>query len=250
MSSETIITGFCMFYELNYRLLLLTGLWPYQEGLELLFRVIVISICFIGGITLQSYEFYQREFSIEMIIQQFPVCILLLNTLITYCSMIFQFKLLKNISSHVAFDCNQLSNENEFNIMQKYAKTNKQITLGITRQRLLDHGTKVLESLHQVSFYEFPIKYQKAIIMLLMRSVKPCAIVINGVYVLSLNFLARIADSKFKDISLGSIDKPTNGKWLLVLVDSGKEQTTLFKVQPKPKSCLVGDEPRIICLES
>ncbi|XP_043488042.1 uncharacterized protein LOC122514972 [Polistes fuscatus] len=92
MSSETIITNICTFYELNYRLLLLTGLWPYQEGLELLFRVIVISICFIGGIILQ----------------------------------------LKNISGHIAFDCNQLSNENEFIIMQKYARTNKRITLAIT----------------------------------------------------------------------------------------------------------------------
>ncbi|KAL2712103.1 uncharacterized protein V1478_018338 [Vespula squamosa] len=58
-------------------------------------------------------------------------------------------------------------------------------------QRLIDHSTTLSENLYQVSFYQLPRKYQKDLPMILMRSIKPCALSFKGIYVISNDLFAR-----------------------------------------------------------
>ncbi|KAF7380599.1 hypothetical protein HZH68_016464 [Vespula germanica] len=91
MSSKDLINTTNEFYDLNERLLMLTGLWPYQEKFEKFFRTCIVNVSLLLALLFET----------------------------------------KKLCDHVIFDCNHLSNKEEIIIMRKYAKESKRFTVGI-----------------------------------------------------------------------------------------------------------------------
>ncbi|KAK2580845.1 hypothetical protein KPH14_005923 [Odynerus spinipes] len=58
----------------------------------------------------------------------------------------------------------------------------------------LFHSLEMLKS-YQVSWYELPLRCQKALPLLIMRSTKPCVISIGGIFVASHDFFARFVNT-------------------------------------------------------
>nr|KAF7390503.1 hypothetical protein H0235_017665 [Vespula pensylvanica] len=91
MSSKDLINTTNEFYDLNERLLMLTGLWPYQEKFEKFLRTCIVNVSLLLALLFET----------------------------------------KKPFDHVIFDCNHLSNKEEIIIMRKYAKENERFTVCI-----------------------------------------------------------------------------------------------------------------------
>ncbi|KAL2750437.1 odorant receptor 46a-like isoform X1 [Vespula maculifrons] len=131
MSSKDPIKTTNEFYDLNERLLMLTGLWPYQEKFEKFFRTCIVNVSLLLALLFEFYRFYTYVFDMKSIVEEFQIFIPLLSGSYCYYNSFFHFELTKKLCDHVIFDCNHLSNKEEIIIMRKYAKENKRFTVGI-----------------------------------------------------------------------------------------------------------------------
>ncbi|KAK2580847.1 hypothetical protein KPH14_005925 [Odynerus spinipes] len=64
-------------------------------------------------------------------------------------------------------------------------------------QRLLDHSSKVFQELCNLPFYRISTKTQKLLLVLIMRSAKPCALSIGGMFVSSHEIFASLMQKAF-----------------------------------------------------
>ncbi|XP_047367395.1 uncharacterized protein LOC124956068 [Vespa velutina] len=130
MSSKVIISDICEYYDLNERLLLQLGLWPYQEKFDKFLRTFIVNVSLLVAFLVEFYRFYISDFDIKSI-EEFQIFITLLSGSYCYYNAIFQFELMKKLLDHIIFDYNHISNKQEIIIMRKYAKENKQFVVMI-----------------------------------------------------------------------------------------------------------------------
>lgn len=119
MSSKDLIKTTNEFYDLNERLLMLTGLWPYQEKFEKFFRTCIVNVSLLLALLFevnimafykrveirndfisrfihflfQFYRFYTYVFDMKSIVEEFQIFIPLLSGSYCYYNSFFHFEL-------------------------------------------------------------------------------------------------------------------------------------------------------------
>ncbi|XP_071638410.1 uncharacterized protein [Temnothorax longispinosus] len=113
------------YFSVNRILLLIIGLWPYQQSNFARFQHIFISIIFTTYIIFQLTAFLTLRCTFEVLMNVLSCMIYMTIPIIEYNTFCFNIEGLQHIH-------NKLTNKNEIAIMKKYVCTAKHYTVGLT----------------------------------------------------------------------------------------------------------------------
>ncbi|XP_025991791.2 uncharacterized protein LOC105198333 isoform X2 [Solenopsis invicta] len=118
-------------FNLNRILLLSIGLWPYNQSKLVLFQQILLFGLLISFVIYQLIIFFITEFTIGFTITVFSFILFYIAFIIEYNSFWSNGQAVKNLLEQFMHVCNELKDENEINVMKKYASNTKRYTTGM-----------------------------------------------------------------------------------------------------------------------
>ncbi|XP_070510857.1 uncharacterized protein [Cardiocondyla obscurior] len=135
--SRNIARGICTemthtsdrYYDLNRKLLLCIGLWPYQRFGFRCVIIMVMTTILAGGVIFQCTTFVTKKFSVELLLKILAYSIPWFSYMLKYNVLCFNVKKMQKLVERVHFDWDQLHNARELEIIKRYAAIGKFITL-------------------------------------------------------------------------------------------------------------------------
>ncbi|XP_025152834.1 uncharacterized protein LOC109504380 isoform X1 [Harpegnathos saltator] len=112
------------YYKLCRKLLLLTGLWPYDKLRNRLLHMGVIIVYDISIMFVQIANYFVCD-TIQCIFKTLPMNIMTVIVLVKLLTYHFNRQKIKDLLEHLHSDWNALCYEEEFVIMRKYAETGR-----------------------------------------------------------------------------------------------------------------------------
>ncbi|XP_039311365.1 uncharacterized protein LOC120359104, partial [Solenopsis invicta] len=115
--------------SLNRFLLLLVGLWPYQQSILARLQLILFLGILTSFITFQFTVFVTLKCTTDLIISVFSTALFYTYFAIQYISFSVNSKSIKYLLEQVQHIYNQLTDENEISILEKYGTYAKRYTI-------------------------------------------------------------------------------------------------------------------------
>ncbi|XP_070523052.1 uncharacterized protein [Cardiocondyla obscurior] len=120
------------YFRLNKTLLLIVGLWPYQQSLFTTFQYIFISTILISFVACQLTTFLTLKCTLELFLKVFCPVSFFVVILIKYNLFYFRLKSVKNLLMLAFYVQNELKDKNEIAIIKKYDCISRRFTVGLT----------------------------------------------------------------------------------------------------------------------
>ncbi|XP_025155305.1 uncharacterized protein LOC109504420 isoform X1 [Harpegnathos saltator] len=118
-------------FSLNRILLLAVGLWPYQRTKFVRLRVVLLFSILIGSIVFQLTPFMTVQLSLDLVVKVFSTMLLLATFAIKYNSFLVNIQSVKYLMEQLQRICDELRDENEIAILEKYGRDAKRYTINI-----------------------------------------------------------------------------------------------------------------------
>ncbi|XP_070152581.1 uncharacterized protein [Polyergus mexicanus] len=119
-------------FNLNRTLLLAIGLWPYQKSKLVRLQIILFFGILISFVTVQFTALITKKCTVNFIIKVFSTMIFFSVYVIMYNMFWINSHRVRNLLEQLQYICNELKDENEFNIIKKCGNNTKFCTLTCT----------------------------------------------------------------------------------------------------------------------
>ncbi|CAL1679160.1 unnamed protein product [Lasius platythorax] len=116
------------YYDSNRRLLSFLGQWPYQKPKEKRFFLLLMLIIVANAMFPQVAHFTICEDS-QCIYQTLPPYMLVIMVLVKICTFYFNREKIKVLTDRLFIDWNMFEDQDEREIMKRYAETGRWYTL-------------------------------------------------------------------------------------------------------------------------
>ncbi|XP_067215143.1 uncharacterized protein [Linepithema humile] len=120
------------YYGLNRTLLLIIGLWPYQQSNLVRLQFIFFSGILITAALFQFSIFITSRCTPDLLIKVLSLAFFLIVFMINYISFSVNIENMKDLLTQLQYICNELEDENEHAIIRKYSYIAKCYTVGFT----------------------------------------------------------------------------------------------------------------------
>ncbi|XP_011348437.1 odorant receptor 85b isoform X2 [Ooceraea biroi] len=116
-------------FNLNRILLLLVGLWPYEQSKLVHLQLILFFGILSSSVIFQLTVFLTAQFTIDLVVQVLSVVSLNVTFMITYNAFWANTHTVRLLGEQLQHMCNELRDGNEIAIIQKYGNDAKRITI-------------------------------------------------------------------------------------------------------------------------
>ncbi|XP_025162783.1 uncharacterized protein LOC105190449 isoform X2 [Harpegnathos saltator] len=120
------------YFKLNRILLLILGLWPYQDSKSARLRITLIFSILMSSILFQLRVFMTDDVTSNLIIKVLSATLCHIITGIQYISFWINMKTVRWSIEYLRHICNNLKDENEIAIIEIYSRNMRRYTLGLT----------------------------------------------------------------------------------------------------------------------
>ncbi|XP_025991838.1 uncharacterized protein LOC105206941 [Solenopsis invicta] len=134
-------------FSLNRILLLSIGLWPYKQSKLVFLQQILLFGLLISFVIYQLIIFFITEFTIGFAITVFSFILFYIVFIIKYNSFLINGQAVKSLLEQLKHICNELRDENEIDVMKRYASNTKRYTARIILFTLVALPTIVVMSM-------------------------------------------------------------------------------------------------------
>ncbi|KAF7411237.1 hypothetical protein HZH66_000133 [Vespula vulgaris] len=115
------------YYKLNRELLLLIGLWPYQDPKASRFRTSIVNVFLTIAIIPQVLNMITSKFNMDLLMNNFMFFLPYLCIIAVYCTAYINKKEIRLLADHIKCDWDKLKPD-ELRIVEKYADQSRLIT--------------------------------------------------------------------------------------------------------------------------
>nr|KAF7437767.1 hypothetical protein H0235_000158 [Vespula pensylvanica] len=115
------------YYKLNRELLLLIGLWPYQDPKTSRFRTSIVNVFLTIAIIPQVLNMITSKFNMDLLMNNFMFFLPYLCIIAVYCTAYVNKKEIRLLADHIKCDWDKLKPD-ELRIVEKYADQSRLIT--------------------------------------------------------------------------------------------------------------------------
>ncbi|XP_067208924.1 uncharacterized protein [Linepithema humile] len=120
------------YFSLNRTLLLMIGLWPYERSLLTRLQLICIFSTLATGIIFQLTTFMTLKCTTHLVLKVSPFVCAYISYIIKYHSFCINREIVKNLMEQLQHMCDNLKDNNEIAIVEKYGNNAKRYTIILT----------------------------------------------------------------------------------------------------------------------